>query len=447
VTTTSNEVLLAHGIGGRQDLPVPFTFALIGAIVALLVSFVALGALWRTPRLDGPHAGVPLPAGVQRLADAPTTRWLLRLLGLPVAAYVLVAAVFGPDLATNPTAAVVYVLLWVGIVPASLLIGPAWRLVNPLRTVHGLIAATLRTPATQGLRPLPARLGWWPAAGGLLAFTWLELAAPDRATLPVLRAWFGIYIAVTLLAAALYGSSWFDRGDAFEAYSTLVGRLAPLGRREDGRLVARNPLQSLDTVRPEPGLVAVVVVLIGSTAFDGLSNSPMWIRAVQGHVDATLAATVGLLCTIGVFGLAYFLAASLSGMLVGPLIPVSRRALPGLFAHSLIPIAVGYVVAHYFSLFVFEGQRALIQLSDPLGTGANVFGPSGRDVDYAVVSPTTIAVVQVLAVVIGHVIGVVSSHDRAVRLFPPRAAVAGQLPLLALMVAYTLAGLTLLFAA
>ena len=86
---------------------------------------------------------------------------------------------FGPDLATNPTAAVVYVLLWVGIVPASLLVGPAWRLVNPLRTVHRLIAALLRTPPTDGARSLPARLGWWPAAAGLLAFTWLELAAPE----------------------------------------------------------------------------------------------------------------------------------------------------------------------------------------------------------------------------------------------------------------------------
>jgi hypothetical protein len=441
-----SDMLLAHGIGGRQDLPIPFSFALVGAVIALLVSFVALGALWRSPRLDGAHAGVTLPLALQHIVDAPVTRWMLRLLGLAVAVYVVVAAVFGPDLASNPTAAVVYVLLWVGIVPASLLVGPAWRLVNPLRTVHRLIAAALRTPSTEGLRSLPSRLGWWPAAAGLLAFTWLELAAPNRATLPVLRTWFVVYAGVMLLASALYGSRWFDRGDAFEAYSTLVGRLAPLGRRDDGRLVVRGPLQSLDTVQPEPGLVAVVVVLIGSTAFDGLSNSPAWIRAVQGNVDATLAATVGLLCTIAVFGMAYYVAASLAGVLGGPMVSVPRRALPGLFAHSLIPIAVGYVVAHYFSLFVFEGQRALIQLSDPLGNGANVLGLSAREVDYSLVSPAVIAVVQVLAVVIGHVVGVVSAHDRAVRLFPPRAAVPGQLPLLALMVAYTLTGLTLLFA-
>jgi hypothetical protein len=439
-------MLLAHGIGGRQDLPVPFSFALVGAVVALLVSFVTLGALWRTPRLDGTRAGAPVPTSVQRFVDASAPRWVLRLIGLVVATYVLVAAIFGPDLATNPTAAVVYVLLWVGIVPASLLLGSAWRLVNPLRTVHLLIAAALRTAPSRGLLSLPTRLGWWPGTLGLLAFTWLELAAPNRSTLPVLRTWFAVYVGVMLLAASVYGSRWFDRGDAFEAYSTLVGRMAPIGRREDGRLVVRGPLQGLDAVRPEPGLVAVVVVLIGSTAFDGLSNSPAWIRAVQGNVNATLAATVGLLLTVFVFGLAYYVAAALAGALAGPLVSASRRELPGLFAHSLIPIAVGYVVAHYFSLFVFEGQRAVIQLSDPLGTGADLLGVGGREVNYGVVSPTAIAVVQVVAVVAGHVVGVVSAHDRAVRLFPARAAVAGQLPLLALMVAYTLAGLTLLFA-
>jgi hypothetical protein len=63
------------------------------------------------------------------------------------------------------------------------------------------------------------------------------------------------------------------------------------------------------------------------------------------------------------------------------------------------------------------------------------------------VTPTGVATLQVAAVVVGHVLGVVLAHDRAVRLFPPRAALAGQLPLLALMVSYTVTGLLLLFAA
>jgi hypothetical protein len=119
--------------------------------------------------------------------------------------------------------------------------------------------------------------------------------------------------------------------------------------------------------------------------------------------------------------------------------------MPGAFIHSLVPIAVGYVIAHYFSLFVFEGQDALILASDPLVSGTNLLGLTGRRIDYSVVSASTIALVQVLAIVVGHVVAVFSAHDRAVRLFPPRQAVAGQLPLLVLMICYTLSGLLLLF--
>ncbi len=108
---------------------------------------------------------------------------------------------------------------------------------------------------------------------------------------------------------------------------------------------------------------------------------------------------------------------------------------------------MGYVVAHYFSLLLFEGQRAVILLSDPLGTGANLLGAAGAAVDYGLVTVTTIALVQVVAVVAGHVLAVVSAHDRAVALFPLAQAVVGQLPLMALMALYTIGGLTLLFAA
>lgn len=436
--------LLAHGIGGREDLPIPFSYALLGAVIVLVVSFLAVGLLWRTPRLDGARAGRPLPPPVQTVLDSPPLRIALRLLGLAATAYVAVAAVFGPDVAANPVPGVVYVLFWVGLVPLSLLFGPVWRLVNPLRTLHLLLARVLRTAPEQGLLPYPAWLGYWPAAVGLLAFAWLELVAPDNTTVPVLRTFFLVYAGLNLLAAAVFGSRWFDRGDGFEVYSTLVGRLSPLGRRADGRLVLRAPLQGLDTVPVAPGVVATVCVVLGTTAFDGLSNAPSWVRFVQsgalGHVSA---GTLGLLGCVAAFAAAYLVATLLSGRLSD----AGRGSLPRRFAHSVVPIAVGYVVAHYFSLLLFEGQRTLMLLSDPLVNGANVFGTAERGVDFTLASPATIAVVQVVAVVIGHVVGVISAHDRAVRLFPRRQAVRGQLPLLLLMVGYTLTGLTLLFAA
>lgn len=124
-----------------------------------------------------------------------------------------------------------------------------------------------------------------------------------------------------------------------------------------------------------------------------------------------------------------------------------KDALFGPFVHSLVPIALAYAVAHYFSLAVFEGQGSLALLSDPLGRGWDLFGTADWRIDYRAVTPTTIAWVQAGAIVVGHVIGVVVAHDRAVAMFDRKRADRSQRPLLAVMVAYTVGGLALLLGA
>lgn len=441
--TRATGELLAHGVGSRQDLPIPFSYALTGAAVALLVSFLALAVLWREPRLDPARSGRPLPSGVARVLDARATRGGLRVLGAVATGYVVMAAVFGRDDALNPTAGSVYVLLWIGVPLLSLLLGPVWRLVNPIRTVHLVLSRMVGTRPEEGMAPLPKRLGYWPAAVSLFAFVWLELVAPEGTTLPVLRTFFAVYLAVHLLAATYWGSRWFDRGDGFEVFSSLAGRLSPLGRRRDGRLVLRNPLTGVAGTPTGPGLFAVVGVLLGSTAYDSFAASPWWLTLLQdGPFPTVVTGTLGLLGTVVLVTGAFSLAAALSGRGSG----LSPRAVGAQLAHSIVPIVMGYVVAHYWSLLVLVGQQTLIQLSDPLGTGADWLGIGARAVDPSLADPGLVSVVQVVAVVTGHVLGVVLAHDRAVRLLPPRLAVRGQLPLLALMVGYTVGGLWLLFA-
>lgn len=170
----------------------------------------------------------------------------------------------------------------------------------------------------------------------------------------------------------------------------------------------------------------------------------MWVRALQsGALAPALLGTLGLAATVllvaGLFSAALAAAGASS--------EVGQPGLPRAFAHAVAPIAVGYLIAHYFSLLLFEGQRTLILASDPLGTGANLFGTANLAVNFTLVSATTIATVQVIAIVTGHIVGVVAAHDRAVRLFPPRRAIQGQVPLLVLMISYTVGGLSLLFAA
>jgi hypothetical protein len=436
--------VLAHGLGSRSDLPLPFELAVAGAATALVVSFVLLGLLWRTPRLHGGSAGRPLPAPVAGVLDAPWLRRSLAALGLAALALTAVVAVLGPQDARNPLPWLVYVLLWVGVVPLSLLLGPAtWRRLNPLRTVHALVCRAAGLDPREGA-VAPPGWGWWPAAVGLAAFVWLELVAPDGATVPVLRVAVLLYVAVQLLGAFAVGSGWFARADAFEVWSHLFGRIGVLGRRDDGRLVLRPPLAGLDQLRPERGLVAVVVVMLGSTAFDSLREHPRVVGALQQlPVAPAVTATALMLVVLAVVAAAYLAATAAAARLGGGRVPGGAAAQ---FAPSLVPIALGYLVAHYYSFLVVEGQRALVLLSDPLASGADLLGLAGRTPSTAWVAPGLVATLQVSAIVVGHVLGVVVAHDRAVRLFPRARAVAGQLPLLALMVGYTCAGLVLLFA-
>ncbi|WP_406161552.1 hypothetical protein OG298_32605 [Streptomyces sp. NBC_01005] len=425
--------VLAHGIGAQHDLPLSPFYAFAGAFAALFVSFLALGLLWSASRFRGDRAGRPVPSALQRLADARPTRIALRALGLAAALYVTLQLLLGPDDPDrNPAPGAVYVLLWVGLVPASLLLGPVWRPINPLRTVHLLVCRALGRDPAAG-RPLPAELGLWPAAAGLLAFTWLELVAPDPASADALLVFLGGYAGVHLAGAARYGAGWFDRGDAFEVYSGLLARLSPLGRRPaDRRLVFRSPFNGLDATPQAPGLVATVCVMLGSTAYDGFSDSPSWITTVQtASLGRTTTATLGLLGAVALVAALYALCAGAVRLISGQL-PHPLTA----FAHSLVPIALGYLIAHYFTLFVTEGPRTVMMA---LGTD----NPAPPDPP---LGPGGVATLQVAAIVLGHVLGVIAAHDRSVRLFPSGRAVAGQLPLLVLMITYTIGGLSLLIA-
>ncbi len=443
---TTGEAVLAHGVSTAEPLPIPLSFAVTGAALALVMSFVVLGFAWRRPRFRGEESGRCLPRGLTRLLESSATRWTLQALVLALAAYVAMAAILGPDSLENPTFGVVYVLLWVGLVMGSVLLGPIWTVLNPLRTLHRLLALLVRTDPDASSRDLPARLGQWPAAFGLYAFVWLELASPHPAQLGPVRLWFALYISAMLVGASVYGRRWFDHADPFEWYSTVVGRLAPFARRTDGRVV-RNPLENLDAMRPVPGLTATMAVLLGSTAYDSIQGTAAWVSMVESStLTPVVLQTLGLsACCLLVF-VSFSAAAILSGLSLAP--PQPRwSAMPGVYAHSLVPIVVGYVVAHYLTFLIVVGHQTVIGLSDPLSRGWNVFGTAEWSLSNGLLTyPTAIAVVQVMAVVTGHVLGVISAHDRAVRLLPVRSAVRGQLPLLVVMIGFTVSGLLLLFA-
>lgn len=435
-------MLSAHGVGGAQDLPIPANFAIAGAGIALTVSFAVLIVAWRTPRFDATMDGRPIAPWAAAILDAPAVALGARLVGLVLFGYFAWTVVGGPDLATNPAFGVFYVLLWVGIVPASLALGPVFKAISPSRTLVELLNRLLGG-SQDGVAPLPAWVGYWPAAFGLLTFVWLELVYPGAGMMGSIRLWVGFYLAVMVTGGLIFGSRWLAAADPFEVYSTLVGHLSPIARREDGTWVLQHPLSHLDGLKSAPGLVAVVSVLLGSTAFDSFAASAPWLRFAQETVDNFTPLNTVVLLAFCAFVAGTFVAGT---MATGAPPGVRRRELPGLFAPAVVPIIVGYMVAHYLTLFVENGQLTLIQLSDPMVNGSDLLGTAAWEINYFLTEhPTLLASIKVIAVLAGHVIGVVASHDRAMRLLSEKHRVSGQLPLLFVMVCYTVGGLFLLF--
>lgn len=452
-------ILVAHGIGGVRDLPVPTWLFSWGAAVVLVLSFLLLGTLWKRSQLDRRAEGRPLPQGLERVLRSTALRVLLGAVSAGLLVLVFLAALLGePSSATNLAPTFVYVIFWLGIVLLQVVLGNVWPALNPWLAIASA-AAWIWRALGRTWNPIvayPERLGVYPAALLLLAFVALELCYVDPANPRALALAIALYSYVTWSGMAAVGRQlWAERGEAFTVYFGLLARIAPFGRTNDernGRLVLRTPLSGLAGAERVPGMLAVVTVMLGSVAFDGLSRSSVWqdLRAdVEGpyvldspgaaDLVGTLLALGGLLGCIALVVLAYLGATRLARRTAG-----GERPLEPEFLQSLVPIALVYAVAHYFTLLLVQGQFALPLGSDPFGYGWDLFGVADYAPNLAPLSPNTIWYVQVGALVAGHVAGLAVAHDRAISLFPPKAALRSQYALLALMVAYTIGGLWLL---
>ncbi len=428
-------LVFAHGVGGRSDLPVPIWLAAYGAAFALLISFAALRILWPQPRLRRASSGVPLPSPVQTFRPAALV--VMRVVGLAFFVLTIAAAVFGSDqTVSNVAPYAVCVIFWVGVALASAVFGDVFAAANPFDTIAWLVRIPERTQR--------AHPGAWPGAVMVLSFAWLELAYHDGCGDPrALAWWLVVYTAAALIGAHRWGRGWLRTGEGFAVLFGLIARLAPLYRdAETGKLRVRVPMTGLATAPESTGTLAVVLVALGSTAFDGFSRLQFWNDVVGQRVgwDRTIASTVGLIWVIAVVAAGWLIATRIAARMTGR----DPQAMSTMFVGSLVPIALGYAIAHYFSLLVFDGQSFLVLLSDPFARGWDLFGTNDNEIDYRLVSTRAIAYVQVASIVVGHVVGVVAAHDRAVEEFEPAEATRSQYPMLAVMVLYTVGGLWLL---
>ncbi len=450
---------LAHGIGVVKDLPLPlWLFYYTGAIV-LVVSFVALGVLWTKPRLEDNHWERPLPGWLQRILLSTALRVVVSGFAFGLLVLVFLAALIGePSQGANLAPTFVFVIFWVGMVPLVVVLGNVWRVLNPWRAAADGVAwlSSRLGVSWEPLARYPERLGRWPGALLLFAFTAYELAYLDASEPRSLALAILVYSWITWVGAAVFGrDTWFENCDGFTLYFGFLSRIAPFGvsQREGPRaLVLRPPFAALARWDEVPGTLAVVSVMLGSVAFDGFSRTATWQNRLF-EIEADLISSPRLsdlvVTLVNVAGLTVFvlLVAGFYLLAVAGARAVahSERPLVNAFVYSLVPIALAYALAHYFSLLVNQGQFAIPLASDPFGRGWDLLGTSDFSPNLTALTPNMIWYTQVAVLISGHVAGLVLAHDRAIALFSSaRTAVRTQYAFLLLMVLYTVGGLWLL---
>lgn len=453
----------AHAFGVRYDLPLPLGLYLTAAGAAVLLSFIVMARFLKHQGGSGENLRFDL-------LSLPGAGWLgssltlgaLRCLSAAVFLLLLAAGFFGnPDPLKNIAPIFVWVVWWVGMAFISALAGNLWDLVNPWN-----ILFTWFERAKGAFRPAltyPAWLGHWPAVLLFLAFAWMELISEQAEQPRVLATMIAVYSAITWAGMALFGREiWLRNGEVFAAIYGLLARFAPTVGKAD-RWELRLPAVGLLIERPVPvSTVCFVLLLLTTVTFDGILETPMWagileqvaesqalraslIALQNGGVDLiALIKTIALVVLPLVFAAVYLIFSHAIAMFGGTG-RVPSRDVFGYFVLSLVPIAIAYHLSHYLSYLLIAGQYAIPQASDPFGRGWDLFGTAAYQIDIGIVNAKMVWYTAISAIVVGHVLAVYVAHIMAMRVFADRgAALRSQIPMLVLMVVYTMISLWIL---
>lgn len=381
----------AHSLSGRVDSPLPLEAYLAGAAVAVALSFafVALGDAGPEPRVA---------AGRIRTVPA-LVRMGLRLAGLVGWLWVTLQTIIGGSSQADVASLFLWVYGWVALPIVCALVGPVWSWLDPFSSIHDMGAWLVRKLGVRPPepRPYPAWLGAWPAVIGLAVLVWFELAArvADGRPLGIVML---AYTVVTLAGMAQYGrDAWRANAEVFSVWLGLAGRLALFaaeGPPQEGRVRRQGFGAGLAAGVWTAPLVTVVAVATGSIIFDGLSQTQAFLElfGIPGLPGDSLL-------------LMGFLA-----LLAAIMLAVSRLVGLAAVGAGLVPVALGYLVAHYLTLLLFDGQRIAVALSDPFQQGWDLFGTAYWQVDQESLPVSLIWSLQVGAVILGHVVGAWTGH-------------------------------------
>jgi hypothetical protein len=394
LTLALAQPVAAHDLAGLYESPLPLVVYLAGAGIAVALSFAFV-------LLRDKPASIP-PLGPARVVPA-GLRSGLRAVGLVGWTWIVVQAILGGGGDADVSSLFLWVYGWVGLAMISAFIGPAWTWLDPFSTLHDLGAAAIRAVGFRGweVAAYPRWLGAWPALVGFGFYVWLELIVIGAGGGASLGAILIGYTAITLVAMAQFGrDAWRANGETFSVWFGTLGRLAPwaIDVTDPTAGVRRQPLGAGFTWSPwTVPLVVLVALGTGSIIFDGLSQT-------QTFFDIFGAPAVGP----GTLILAGFL-----GAIVAVVLLVGRLVGLAALGAGLLPISVGYLVAHYLTYLIGDGQRIIVAISDPFQLGWNLFGTAFFEPSVAWLPTGIVWTVQLAAVVGGHMLGAWAGHEAA----------------------------------
>ena len=461
-----------HAFGQRYDLPIPLSYFLIGAAATVALSFVVIGMFvqkgresFSYPRLNlfrVPAVGAVLSSGVAAI--------VVRALSVALFLLLLLTGFLGTNRPIdNLSPTFIWIIWWVGMGYIAALLGNVWMFVNPWKIIFEWFQKISGQSEWEEEAPFryPEGLDAWPALLLFFLFAWSENVFTGAFRPFTLSVMVVLYSIITWAGMAAFGKhTWLRHGEAFSVLFGLFARFSPTEVRVVNRSVCAryDSERSLESecvdcydcyeraskeskelnLRPfavglavkrhiSIAMAAFVILTLATVSFDGFQDTEAW---ASWRTDLLTITTTDVVDTLGLS------IAPLLFALVYVVFCWGVRPMSGDSGDFGSPIALAYNIAHFVTLLLIQGQLIIPLASDPFGFGWDVFGSMDYNVNLEIISAKTVWFISLAAIVLGHVISVYLAHLTSLRL-SDRApnALRGQIPMLVLMVLYTVSSL------
>ena len=454
-TTLDTQSISAHGFGERYDLPVPLNLYLLGSAITILISFLIIVAFFKVNTNKKTLAiYIPIPKTIFFYLKSILSTIFLLIFFL----FIISGFIGNPLPLRNITPILLWIILWIGTMFVSSMIFNLWPTINPWKTMFEIFEKIIKKIITKNsISTLnfeyPKQLGMWPGVILLFLFVWIENVHPASSSPRLIAMLATLYSLLTLTGMFYFGKNiWLKNAEFFSIFFHFVSRFSPLHISEnspkntsENNLIIKITLYGSKVISSKINSfseLCFILLMVSSITFDGLKETPIW-NAIdsftyQIHPQLTPVPikSLGLLGTFFGFSSMYFVFSWLMKRFSET--SLSPETVAKLFATSLLPIAIGYHIAHYFSYLIIQGQILILLISDPFGFNWNLFGTADYTINISILNAKFAWFLGISAIVIGHIFAVIISHVIALNNFNKNEALKSQYPMLILMILYTI---------